>query len=48
MIDRRGRYFTILKLGPEKHVQDLKGLASGPDQQVAQWAAEYVDSLQKQ
>ena len=32
------RYFTILKLGPEKHVKELRELAAGPDAQYADWA----------
>ncbi len=42
------RYFTILELGPEKHLTELRALASGPDKKIAQWAAERILQLPAQ
>jgi hypothetical protein len=33
------RYFTIITLGPEKHVEELRALAAGSNKQVAEYAA---------
>ncbi len=36
------RYFTILTLGPDKHIEQLRDLATGPDAKIAGWAAEQI------
>lgn len=41
------RYFTILVLGPEKHREQLRALAAGPDKVAAELAAGHLDVLEK-
>jgi hypothetical protein len=33
------RYFTILQLGPRKHVKELRAIAAGRDRKAARYAA---------
>ena len=41
------RYFTILAMGPQKHVDALRELASGPDKKVAKYAAQKLNQLER-
>jgi hypothetical protein len=39
------RYMTILAVGPEKHLKELKALAQGTDPKVSTWASEKLKQL---
>jgi HEAT repeats len=39
------RYMTILAVGPEKHLKELKALAQGTDPKVSAWASEKLKQL---
>ncbi len=39
------RYMTILAVGPEKHLKELKELAQGSDPKVSAWASEKLKQL---
>jgi hypothetical protein len=40
-------YFTIVALGPENHVEELRALAAGPDKRVAEFAAGQLHKLSR-
>lgn len=39
------RYMTILAMGPEKYLEELKALAKGTDPKVSKWASEKLKQL---